>query len=105
VSRVGHWIFSWVRKPLLRFVVKGSPEVEDIYDVGKGWTISLVTVKEGANTIDLSIADAFAGEDIEVLAMDREGTSINKPSVEEKIQEGDRLLVYGSGKALKRLMT
>jgi hypothetical protein len=104
VSRVGHWIFSWVRKPLLRFVVKGSPEVEDIYDVGKGWSISLVTVKKGSKTIDLAIAEAFAGEDIEVLAMDREGTSINKPSGEEKMQEGDRLLVYGSGAAVKRLV-
>jgi Trk K+ transport system NAD-binding subunit len=74
-----------------------------VYDVGKGWSISLVTVKKGSNNIDRAIADVFAGEDIAVLAIDREGISVNKPSDEERIQEGDRLLVYGSGKALKRL--
>jgi hypothetical protein len=103
VSRIGQWIFSWVRKPLMRFVLKGSPDIEDVYDVGKGWSISLVTVKKGSNNIDRAIADVFAGEDIAVLAIDREGISVNKPSDEERIQEGDRLLVYGSGKALKRL--
>jgi hypothetical protein len=103
VSRIGQWIFSWVRKPLMRFVLKGSPDIEDVYDVGKGWSISLVTVRKGSNNIDRAIADVFAGEDIAVLAIDREGISVNKPSDEERIQEGDRLLVYGSGKALKRL--
>jgi hypothetical protein len=103
VSRIGQWIFSWVRKPLMRFVLKGSPDIEDVYDVWKGWSISLVTVKKGSNNIDRAIADVFAGEDIAVLAIDREGISVNKPSDEERIQEGDRLLVYGSGKALKRL--
>jgi len=103
VSRMGHWIFSWFRKPLMRFVLKGSPDIEDVYDAGKGWSISLVTVKKGSNTIDRAIADVFAGEDIAVLAIDREGISVNKPSDDERIQEGDRLLVYGRGAVVKRL--
>jgi hypothetical protein len=103
VSRVGHWVFSWMRKPLLRFVLKGSPDIEDVYDAGRGWSISLVTVKKGSKNIDLPMADAFAREDIMVLSVDRGDTSITRPSGEEQIQEGDRLLVYGSGAAIKRL--
>ena len=103
VSRLGRWIFSWVRRPLLRFVIKGSPDVEDLYDAGTGWSLNLVSVKKGSSKAGLSIADVVAEIDVELLSIDREGTSINRPSGEEKIQEGDRLLVYASGKALKQL--
>lgn len=103
VSRVGRWIFSWVRKPLLRFVVKGSTDVEDLYDAGTGWSVKLVSIKKGSSKIGLTIADVVAEGDVELLSIDREGNSINRPSGEEKIQEDDRLLVYASGKALKRI--
>ena len=103
VSRVGRWIFSWVRKPVMRFVLKGSPDIEEVYDAGRGWSISLVTVKKGSKNIDLPMADASLGEDIAVLSVDRGDTSITRPSGEERIQEGDRLLVYGRGAAIRRL--
>jgi hypothetical protein len=50
------------------------------------------------------VADITAEGDIEILGIDRANTYLTRPSREEKIVEGDRLLVYANRKAVKRVL-
>jgi len=47
----------------------------------------------------------MAEEDLEILAVDRADAFLPRPDAKEKILEGDRLLVYASGKSVRRLST
>ena len=63
-----------------------------------------VMMKGSSNIIGLSVSDITVEEDIEVLAIDRAGTYLTKPNWDEKIAEGDRLLVYANRKSVKRIL-
>jgi hypothetical protein len=45
-SRVGQRILNWVRRPLVNRIIREVPAVEEIFNVGKDWGISLITVQE-----------------------------------------------------------
>lgn len=102
--RVGHRILHWVQRPLMNRIIMEAPAVEEIFHTGKDWGISLVTTKEESNNIDLSVADITAEGDIEILAIDRANVYLPRPDREEKILQGDRLLVYANRKSVKRLL-
>jgi hypothetical protein len=102
-SRFGNRVIAWFLRPFMRRALSSSPGIEEIYGVEKGWSVSLVTVKKGSKNIDSTISSVGSKGELEILAIDRPDVSITRPSGEEKIQEGDRLLVYGSGAAVKRL--
>jgi len=52
----------------------------------------------------LPVADITAEEDMEILGIDRASTYLNRPDGEEKIVEGDRLLVYATRKSVKKIV-
>ncbi len=52
----------------------------------------------------MSVADITAQGDIEILGIDRAGAYLTRPDREEKIVEGDRLLVYANRKSVKRIL-
>ena len=104
-SRFGNRILVWVRKPLLKRILREAPAVEEVFSVGKEWGISLVMIKEKSKNVGRSLADVMAEEDIEILAVDRADEFLFRPDRKEKILEGDRLLVYASGKSVRRLLT
>jgi Trk K+ transport system NAD-binding subunit len=85
-------------------VLRETPAVEEVFHVEKDWAISLVMVKASSDSIGLSVADITAEGDIEILSIDRAGTNLTKPNSEERIVEGDRLLVYGNRKSVKRVL-
>jgi Trk K+ transport system NAD-binding subunit len=72
--------------------------------VEKDWAISLVMIKGSSKSIGLSVADITAERDIEILGIDRAGTYLARPNWDEKIVEGDRLLVYANRKSVKRIL-
>jgi Trk K+ transport system NAD-binding subunit len=96
---------GWVRRSIVERVLRGAPVVEEIYRPERDWAVSVVTVKEGARNIGLSVADVGAEGDIEILGIDRADTYLNKPSWDEKIAVGDRLLVYADRKAVRRVLS
>jgi len=102
-SRFGNRVIAWFLRPLMGRALRNAPEVEEIFGVEKGWSVNLVSIKKGSKSIDSPLASIRSDEDLKVLAIDRPDVSITRPADDERIQEGDRLLVYGSGKALKRL--
>ena len=102
-SRFGNRVIAWFLRPLMGRALRSAPDVEEIFSVEKGWSVNLVSIKKGSKSIDSTIASVRSGKDMEVLAIDRPDVSIARPADDERIREGDRLLVYGSGKALKRL--
>jgi len=104
-SRFGNRILVWVRKPLLKRILREAPAVEEVFSVGKEWGISLVMIKEKSKNVGRSLADVMAEEDIEILAVARADEFLFRPDRKEKILEGDRLLVYASGKSVRRLLT
>lgn len=103
-SRFGNRVIAWFLRPFMRRALSSSPGIEEIYGVEKGWGVNLVSIKKGSKNIGLTLSDIGSEGELEILAIDRENVSITSPTDEERLQEGDRLLVYGSGKALKRLV-
>jgi hypothetical protein len=103
-SNVGQRFLDWLQKPIVDRVLGGTPAVEEVFHVEKDWAISLVMVKGSSESIGLSVADITAEGGIEILSIDRAGTNLTKPNSEEKIVEGDRLLVYGNRKSVKRVL-
>ncbi len=102
-SRFGNRILVLVRKPLLKRILREAPAVEEVFNVGKDWGVNLVMIKEKSKNIGRSLADVMAEEDVEILAVDRADEFLPRPDRKERILEGDRLLVYASGKSVRRL--
>jgi uncharacterized protein with PhoU and TrkA domain len=85
-------------------ILKGSPVSEEIYHFGKDWGINLVVIYGESKNIGLSLADVTAEkDDVEILAIDRSYAFLPKPDKNERITEGDRLLIYGSRKSVEEL--
>jgi len=103
-SNVGQRILDRLQRPLMNRILRGAPAVEEIFHVEKDWAISLVMIKGSSKNIGQSVADITAEEDIEILAIDRADTYLTRPDREEKIVEGDRLLVYANRKSVKRIL-
>jgi hypothetical protein len=103
-SRFGQRILDWVQRPIVNRILGAAPVAEEILHVEKDWAISLVMIKGSSKSIGLSVADISAEGDIEVLGIDRAGTYLTRPDGEERILGGDRLLVYATRKAVKRIL-
>jgi hypothetical protein len=103
-SRFGNRILHWVQRPLVNRIIREAPAVEEIFHTGKDWGISLVVIREKTKNVGSSVADVHAEGDIEILAIDRADAYLLRPDREERIMEGDRLLVYADRKSLKRLL-
>lgn len=103
-SRAGNRILSWARRPLMKQILREAPAVEEVFHAGKDWGISLVMIKEKSRNIGLSLAEVAAEGDLEVLAVDRSDTFLPRPGGREQVLEGDRLLVYGSARSVRRLL-
>jgi hypothetical protein len=103
-SGIGNRVIRWFLRPLMKRALRNEPDVEEIYSVDKGWAVNLISVKKGSKNIGLSVAETAARGDVQVLSINREDVSITQPGGDEKILEGDRLLIYSSAKSLKRLL-
>jgi hypothetical protein len=103
-SNVGRRIPAWLQRPIMHRILRGAPAIEEIFSMEKDWAISLVMIKRGAKSIGQSVADITAEGDIEILSIDRAGTYLTRPDLEEKIAERDRLLVYANRKSLKQIL-
>ena len=103
-SRIGGRIAEWFRKPLMNYILKGTPATEEIVHMGKDWGVNFVMIKGDSKNIGLSLTEAVAEADLEILAIDRADGLLPRPDKNEKIMEGDRLLVYGNRKSVTRLM-
>jgi hypothetical protein len=103
-SNVGQRIVDRLQRPVMNRILREVPAVEEIFHVEKDWAISLAMIKGSSKSIGLSVADITAEGDIEILSIDRAGTYLTRPDLEEKIAEGDRLLVYANRKSVKRIL-
>jgi hypothetical protein len=103
-SNVGQRIVDWMQRPIVHRILRAAPAAEEVFHVEKDWAISLVTIKGSSKRSGLSVADITVGGDIEILGINRAGTYLTRPDKEEKIAQGDRLLVYANRKAVKRIL-
>ena len=103
-SNVGQRIIDRLQRPIVKRILRESPVIEEAFHVEKDWAISLVTMKEGWRSIGLSVSEIAAEGDMEILSINRAGSYLVRPGVEEKIAQGDRLLVYANRRAVKRLL-
>jgi MFS family permease len=101
-SKAANSLLERLRKPLMRRIAIEAPPYEEILHIGGKWSVNLVTIGKNSKHIGLSLAELVATmEDMEFLGIDRTGVFISRPRTHEKIEIGDRLLVYGSEKAMK----
>jgi hypothetical protein len=103
-SNVGQRILDRLQRPVVKRILKASPVTEEVFHVERDWAISLVAMKESSKSIGLSVADIIAEGDIEILGINRAGTYLVRPGMEDKIAQGDRLLVYANRRAVKRIL-
>jgi len=103
-SRIVTRFLQWLSKPLMRRMLKGAPDSEELYAVGKEWEVSHMMVKQHSKHIGVPLLDVIGDEDIKILAIERSGASIPLPSIDEKLREGDGLLVFGTRSAIMRLV-
>jgi len=102
-SGLGNRLIGWLRKPLTRWLLVEAPELECIFDSGRGWSINLIVTRQNSGNVGRSLADVAAGKDLAILGIGRSDGFLPQPDGNEKIQEGDRLLVYGTDEAAKLL--
>jgi hypothetical protein len=103
-SNIGQRILDRLQRPLVNRILREAPAVEEIFHVEKDWAISLVMVKRGSKSVGQSVADITAEGELEILGIDRIDTYLIRPDREEKIVEGDRLLVYANRKSVKQIL-
>jgi hypothetical protein len=103
-SNVGQRFLDWLQKPVMNRILKEAPAVEEIFRAERNWTVSLVTIKRRSKSVGLSVGDITAEGDMEILGIDRADTYVAKPDRDEKIMEGDRLLVYANRKSVKQIL-
>ncbi|MFC1927071.1 TrkA C-terminal domain-containing protein [Chloroflexota bacterium] len=103
-SNFGQRIIDWLQKPVVNRVLRTAPLAEEIFHVEKDWAISLVTMKGSSKSIGQSVTDITAEGDIEILGINRAGAYLVRPGMEDKIAQGDRLLVYANRRAVKRIL-
>ena len=103
-SGVTRRVPAWLQRPVMNRVLGEAPASEEIFHMEKDWIISLVMIKKGSKSIGLAVADITVGGDVEILGIDRIDTYLTRPNAEEKIVEGDRLLVYANRKSMKRVL-
>jgi hypothetical protein len=103
-SNIGQRFIDWLQRPVMNRILREAPTVDEIFHVEKDWTISLVLMKGSSKSIGLSVADITAEGDIEILAIDRAGNYLTRPDRDEKVAEGDRLLVYANRKSVKGIL-
>ena len=103
-SRFGNRFLQLVRKPLIKRILRDAPTAEEIFHAGKGWGVSLITIKEESKKAGLSLSELVGEEDLIILTLEAADDFISRPGVGEKINVGDRLLVYGRSQSIKRLL-
>ena len=103
-SRFGNRFLQLVRKPLIKRILRDAPTAEEIFHAGKGWGVSLITIKEESKKAGLSLSELVGEEDLIILTLEAADDFISRPGVGEKINVGDRLLVYGRSESIKRLL-
>jgi ABC-type multidrug transport system fused ATPase/permease subunit len=103
-SRFGNRFLQLVRKPIIKRILRDAPTAEEIFHAGKGWGVSLITIKEESKKAGLSLSELVGEEDLIILTLEAADDFISRPGVGEKINVGDRLLVYGRSESIKRLL-
>jgi len=102
-SRIGNQMLQWIREPLMRRIVRESPTVEEVFQVGRGWGINLVVMREKSASIGRTVGEVTASGDVQILAIERGDEFIHRPGAKEEIAAGDRLLVYATARAASSL--
>lgn len=60
-------------------------------------------IKKNSQYADSTLADIAVEGDMQILAIDRPDEFVAQPGSEDRLGEGDRLLVYGRTKSIERL--
>jgi hypothetical protein len=102
-SGLGNRLIGWLRKPLTKWLLTEAPELECIFDSGRGWSVNLIVTRQNSRNVGKSLADVGAGKDLAILGIGRSDAFVAQPDSHERLQEGDRLLVYGTDEAAKLL--
>jgi hypothetical protein len=103
-SNVGQRFLEWLQRPIVNRILRLTPPVEEIFQVGKDLAISLVMMKGNSKSIGQSVADLTGEMGIEILSINRGDTCLARPGFDEKIMKGDRLLVYANRKSVERIL-
>jgi len=103
-SDVGQRIIDRLQRPFVKRILRTSPVTEEIFHVERDWAISLVAMKGDSKGVGLSVGDITAEGDIEILGINRAGAYLVRPLMDDKVAPGDRLLVYATRRAVKRIL-
>jgi MFS family permease len=92
-----------LRRPLMKRIMVEAPPFEEILHIGGRWSVNLAMIRADSKHVGRSLSEVSAAMDIEVLGIDKVSGFISRPGGDEKIEIGDRLLVYGTAESLTSL--
>jgi hypothetical protein len=101
-SKAANSLLERLRNPLMKRITIEAPLCEEILHIGGKLSVNLVTIRKDSKHIGVSLGEVAAiAENIDILGIDRISGFVSKPRTHEKIEIGDRILVYGSEESMK----
>ncbi|MBN2099363.1 MAG: hypothetical protein JW753_07175 [Dehalococcoidia bacterium] len=92
-----------LRRPLMKRIMVEAPPFEEILHIGGRWSVNLAMIRADSKHVGRSLAEVSAATDIEVLGIDKVSGFVSRPGGDEKIEIGDRLLIYGTAESMRDL--
>jgi MFS family permease len=101
-SKAANSLLERLRNPLMKRITIEAPPYEEILHIGGKWSVNLVIIRKDSRHIGASMAEVVATVDnVDILGIDRIGGFISRPRTHEKIEIGDRILIYGSEESIR----
>lgn len=97
---------NFIERKLIRMPAFEEGTAEDLLHFLEGYGLVKKMISEGSQLIDVSLAEwRFRSPDIVILGIERGAKWIPIPRKHhERVQKGDRLVVYGNLKSLKEIL-
>jgi MFS family permease len=101
-SKIANSLLERLRKPLMKRITIEAPPYEELLHIGGRWSVNLVTIRKDSKYVGASLAEVASTVDrVHILGIDRISGFVSSPGSDQKIETGDRILVYGSEESMK----
>ncbi|MCZ6691487.1 MAG: hypothetical protein O7H41_18005, partial [Planctomycetota bacterium] len=103
---VNRWLSRFIEKRLAQVTDLAMPHFERVLQLGKGYGISEIRIRDGHPATGKTLQDlAWGSRGVLVLAIERGTKLISSPRADTEILDGDEIVCYGPAEKVRRLAT
>lgn len=105
VTRTGiaEWWEQFVEHRLARSAVFEDEPAEEVLHLAEGYGLVRLTVTDGSALAGQTVGSASAMGGHLILGLERHGAWMATPSLDEKLEQGDRVVVYGHVRDIRKI--